>query len=492
MRIVSAGVRARATLAAVVLGATVAACSAPGGVATGTAAPTPTAPSTTEPVTVPTTDAPASPDDTEPVPTTEAPPDTLPDPAIDVDAELALTAGRFEATVRPVPIASPDPATGYDGMHSIARLPSGGFIAIGFDAEGDGEQAERSGVWLSDDGASWRRSGREISEQPGQQALRTVLVDGATIMIVGTDLGVADVFDAERLDAYVYTSDDGGETWDQELIGSGLAVTDDVLGPDGPVIAVLDATQVEPLAEVVRFVDGRWRRTPMPSLAGGLDRASGLVGLTLAGDTLYAFGSRTTDDPAVDSSGPLDVFGSDQYPPTDAAVWRSDDGGATWAPYLDADLQGQPGTQGAMRVIDTPDGTYLVTVDAPEDDAPFVLRVWKEQDGRWVDQLVDLGTEPEQFAPSVLAVHTPSTTPGRPGALTFIVSEFTGRRVEGRFVLYDLESRDTDGADAYRRTRFEQPEDVVAVEDVFWVPGRLERGPTHTDLQLMELQVGET
>lgn len=418
--------------------------------------------------------------------------DELPEPSIEVATTFPFAAGTLTATIRPLPIASPEPTGGYNGFHSLARLSSGRFVAIGFDAEGDGVQAERAGIWLSDDGQRWRRTGLEVGSQRGQQSLRVVRADGDRILVFGTDLGIADFDNIEQADAYVYRSDDGGETWDQELIGQRTVIIDAVMTPEGPLLAVIDGTVGQPRAAVLRQVDGRWERTLLSGPGGGDERASGVNALHVGDDgAIYVLGTRSTTDPGVDDAPPFDLFSEIPYPPVDVAMWRSADGGLSWEAWLDDGFAGQPGAQGASRMVITPTGTFLATIAETDEGGAFVPRIWRLEGDGWVDQWIDLGTGASEFAVGVWMVPVPGRATGDDGGIAILSTHYMDRVAYVRAALYEPVSRTLDSVDVTSESYFQQLEDVVEVGGgAYWLVGRLERGRNETDLQLMELQVG--
>jgi hypothetical protein len=238
----------------------------------------------------------------------------------------------------------PGDAFGAGRLDSIAEA-RGRLFALGSDA------SVQPMVWFSDDGAAWQPAEVEDVPRPYGGQVKA-LVDAGDRLVALAGVGLAE--GSSYLGAVIYTSDDGGATWnavdatpgltaaamyDHAMAGSRVvAVGSSVWTSDDGGLTWMDSPGFEAGGgEAIRAVSGDDRlllgtgssggEITSPPMLAWLSRDGGLTWQRSVIDD-------TGDGPValVTSSGELLVGGYETEPLQRSAVWSSSDDGATWAP----------------------------------------------------------------------------------------------------------------------------------------------------------------
>jgi len=257
-------------------------------------------------------------------------------------------------------VTSPKPAGNFSGLHTVTQLEDGSWLGAGFDNDQDPETPEAAVLWRSTDLLTWTRVGGAISDEPGVQAISTLLApDGAPLLAVG---GTFDGIDAAlgglTATAKAWTSTDGGATWQEHDVAQDATI-DGVVHDDDGLLAWGHAVGPRPVvpSRLWRSTDDGATWTQVEGASKGVNGSLGFVQQVLEWDgALVAISNIDTSDPSPEAT-PL------RYPsagdPVQVHLLRSEDGGESWTKLDSSDIAAPDATQTAVAAV-VSDGHLLV------------------------------------------------------------------------------------------------------------------------------------
>lgn len=284
------------------------------------------------------------------------------------DAPTTTVAGESSVRVS-VEAVQPVSSRGSDGVQVVHGVleSSGVYLAVGqqiLDAHEAGADEADAAVWQSTDGREWAAVGSATIEGvPGFQSMYGLIdVDGGLVAVGVDDRGGSS-------DAAVWRSEDSRE-WirenREELSGveGRQAMLDVIRVGDGYLaVGVDDSVDGTGDAAVWTSVDGiSWSRVAEESLAGAPGRQE-MFAVVVEGDRLLAAGSSVDAESGV----------------SDAAIWESNDGGASWERIEAPGLAGSDGTQ-IMQDLAIIDGILVATGVDDGNDPDGDAAIWISPD----------------------------------------------------------------------------------------------------------------
>lgn len=450
-------------------------------------------PSTTIPPATATT---APVDDTE-TDDTSAAPRTDPvddgDPVDDPDV-LVFDLERFDVVARLRPTIADVPPTGYNGFGHAVEVPDGSLVATGFDASADGIQPERSALWTSRDGETWERSGYELGEPSGQQAVQSLYVQGdGTPSVV-----VADVAPVEDSDGTIDTEFGPAVEWSRSRDSSwsahgaigdvAIAGSLDPGAADGTVLyGVTDPNADGEFTASVftRSGDAGWTTESIDVGAdGAVVTGSVVTDLTIAGGRWIAVGGTTATDPLGNVPSEFtETLLSRGF--TDVGIWTRPQAGGPWT-RLDPDaFTGISDGALALAVESVGDTLFLLALTS-EAHRP-VPTLWRSDDLGASWEQVEFERAVEENLMSEFDVLFASLTLVE-DYLVVTDEAFTIDGLESFVTIVDPSTNETVTHSVGERfDGLSQIESVIDHDGVGLAFGRIERGPNESDLQVLEL-----
>lgn len=420
-----------------------------------------------------TTTAPAAP----PEPTATLPQTDRPTVVFDLE--------RFDLEVAWTPTRAETPPGGYNGFHTAVQLDDGTFMASGFDAWGDGEQAERSALWRSSDGEYWERIAIDsVSAAPDQQSIVSLIVGNGSVRAYGAFLDTF-TFPSEFDSVGRWTTNDEGDTWTSfETLRGSYANRGYLV--DGRFITVGTADANTPggfSGQVTIETSDQFTRERSTDVdpAGDVVTGSGIRDLLVRPDEWLITGGTTITDPgALGSEWFVDSYETDF--PSDVGLWSSADDGMNWE-RLDIDsFAGVEGAQHGERLRWDGERYWLLTTS----QQAGVLGV-------------DLYTSPDARSWSL----HPYRRPDFPEADDFtasrdlflvegavvVIDEVYGPDPQLMMTVIDPETDEVVSIDVTAELGgLHQVEDIIQLEGRALGFGRVERGVSESDLQVIDVR----
>lgn len=426
----------------------------------------------------------------EPSPPTEPSPTTTLTPAPDsgprVESESVLfDLSDFDIEVSLRPTSAPTPPGGDDGFHTVVQLDDGSLMASGFDAAGDGTRAERSALWRTTDGENWERIGvGDVSSQPDQQ-INSLIVGNGAVRAYGNLLDTTGP--AVRSNAIGrWTTVDDGDNWvgfpttleatarsafliDRRFVTVGAGDVNDP-GTFYGLVTIDTSDQFDR----PRPVDVDEAGDPLPG--------SDVYDLVVLPDEWLAVGSTTLSDPS--RAGDEFYFDSETAGfPSDVAVWSSTDAGDSWERLEIDRFAGEIGTQAAVQIVDDGDRRWMLI--SAQKFGVFALDMLTSTDGRsWELHPYRRPTEPSAgdvasargvyFVEGAIVVIDEIITGADPSLVMSVIDPATDE-----IVSHDLTEQ---------MGGVHQIEDIVQLEELALGVGRVDRGPSASDLQTIEVR----
>ncbi|MGB3736039.1 MAG: hypothetical protein WA964_13870 [Ilumatobacter sp.] len=410
-----------------------------------------------------------------------------PDPVDDPDSDSVLfDLADFDIEVTLRPTSAPTPPSGYDGFHTVVPLDDGSLMASGFDDAGDVTQPERSALWRSDDGSTWERIGvSDVSSQPDQQVINSLVVGDDSVRAYGVWLdSTGPTISSVAIGRW--TTIDGGDNW----VGSStvdFATARRAALIDGRYVTV-GAGDVNGAGTFYGLVTNEASDQSLQSVAVDVNETgdpvpgSDVYDLLVRPDEWLAVGSTTLSDPG--QTGLESYFDAETLGfPSDVAVWSSTDAGGTWERLEIERFSGEGGTQAAVQIAD--DGERRWMLVTAQKFGVFALDLLTSTDGRsWDLHPYRRPTEPSTgdvanargvyFVEGAIVVIDEIVTGFEPSLVMSVIDPATDE-----IVSHDLTER---------LGGVHQIEDLVQLDDLALGVGRVERGPSESDLQTIEVR----
>jgi|GEM_PF-6691586 len=422
-----------------------------------------------------------------------APPPTNPDePAVVPDDALVFDLERVDVVATLRPTTADNPPGGYNGFSGAIALDDGTLLASGFDATSDGVQPERSALWRSDDGMLWERTGRELSDRGGQQTIQALYLDEddnpSVVLadVVPTGGGATGEFELDFGVEWQVTTEAGG--WGSNQLVGDAAVHGSYLtgaGDDASITLHGAADPNDPglfTAVVFRHdPTDEWEPETIDLAPDGSPIAGSIVLDALSiGDTEIAVGATTATDALGDIPASYgDTLLGDGF--TDVAVWRRD--GTDWSRLDIGQFAGVNGGGLALDVGAVDGSLFMLTRSTQAYRAVLTLYRSDDLGDTWdniaFDRNVTGGFDSFQNA-----------TFATVGDLVVIIDEvFDVGAVTTLMTVVDTTNGEAVTHDVTEWEGVNQIESIIDVDGTGLAFGRVDRGASESDLQVVELTI---
>jgi hypothetical protein len=377
---------------------------------------------------------------------------------------VSVDAGSVTVTL--VDTFSPDPPSSYSGMHAAVDLGDV-VLASGFDDEGNPGQPERGALWLSTDLRTWERVGVDLSDPDDQQTIAVLVADDDVVRAFGGHLAFDDAGSPTEMDATMWTSDDGGATWDPSLLQRDAIITAvERTDLNWVAVGVSGLLDNRPMATVWTSADaGQWDPVVV-------EQNAQIDGVSCGQERCLAVGA--VAEPGEELGGRFEPSEPDD--PVDARVWVSEDSGNTWSTIGDEEWIDDSGSQ-SLSTITYADDLIVTCGEVPNGNDLGPAMWWSTDAGvTWSYDELSAGSR-DTICESIALID---------GLVVLVTRELT-RSGRSRLVLLDPATGAADTAVITEYLDIGQIEAIVTIDEKHYLFGRYERDGG--DLQVAELIV---